>query len=84
MQLADQMVDDAGTVLFGSAGQLGVACGGGRAGMAEQRLDVAQAQALFKQVGGEGMAECVNGGFFLMPQSASILFIAACAPPRSM
>jgi len=43
MKLTHQTVDDAGTVELGGAGQVGVACGGGGAGVAEQRLDVAQA-----------------------------------------
>jgi hypothetical protein len=43
MQPVDQTIDDAGTVLLGGSGQLGVACGGGGAGVSKQRLDVAQA-----------------------------------------
>ena len=44
--------------------------------MSQQRLDMEQAQSLFEQVGGKRMAQGVNGGFFLMPQSASIFFMA--------
>jgi hypothetical protein len=84
MQPTDEAIDDARTVLFGGMGELCVACGGGGTGMAEQRLNVAQAQALFEQMRGEGMAQGMNGGFFLMPQSASVFFIAVCTPPRSI
>jgi hypothetical protein len=43
MKPTDQTVDDASTVKLGGTGQVGVSRGGGGAGMAEQRLDVAQA-----------------------------------------
>lgn len=76
MQSADQTIDDAGTVLRGGRSQLCVACGRCGAGMSQQRLDMEQAQSLFEQVGGKRMAQGVNGGFFLMPQSASIFFMA--------
>ena len=84
MQGVDQAIDDTGAILFGGGGQMGVTRSGGGTGMAEQGLDMPQAQTVFEQVGGEGMAQGVNRGFFLMPQSASITFIAACTPPRSM
>jgi len=64
VQSTDKLVDDACTILLGGAGQLGVARGGSGTGMAEQRLDVPKAQALFEQMRGEGMAQGVNGGFF--------------------
>ena len=46
---------------------MSIACGGGRAAMAEYLLDMTKAQALFKQMCGETVAQGVNGDFFLMP-----------------
>jgi hypothetical protein len=42
--------------LFGDVSQMSVACSGGGAGVTEQRLNMTQAQALFKQMGGETVA----------------------------
>ena len=64
MEPADKLVDGAGAILLGGVSQMCIACGGGGAGMTEQRLDMAQTQALFEQMRGEGMAQGVNGGFF--------------------
>ena len=66
MQPIDKLVDDASTILLGGAGELRVARGGGGTGVSKQCLDMAQAQALFEQMRGEGMAQGVNGGFFLI------------------
>jgi hypothetical protein len=43
VQSIDQAVDGVGGVLFGDVGQAGIACGGGRIGVAEQLLYVTQA-----------------------------------------
>ena len=43
MELANKLIDDAGAVVLGGAGELGVACGGGGAGVSKQCLDMAQA-----------------------------------------
>lgn len=48
MQRIDQVVNGGHAVLFCNVGQVGIASGCGGAGMAEQRLNVAQAQALFE------------------------------------
>jgi len=56
MQGVDHAVDDARCLLFGDLGQAGVACGGGGTDMAEQALNMAQAQALFEQMRGEAVA----------------------------
>ncbi len=53
MQLVDQTVNGGRRVLFGGLGQTRIECGGGGAGVTQQALDMAQAQALFKQMGGK-------------------------------
>ena len=53
MQTVDQAVDRAGRLLLGGLGQASVERGGGGAGVTQQALDMAQAQALLEQVGGE-------------------------------
>ena len=60
MELANKLIDDAGTILLGGAGELRVARGGGGTGVSKQCLDMAQAQAPFEQMRGEGMAQGVN------------------------
>ena len=42
--------------MLGGLGELRVARGGDGTGVAEEGLDVAQAQAAFEQMGGKGMA----------------------------
>jgi hypothetical protein len=42
VQLIDETIDHAGTVLLSGSGELGVTPGGGGAGVAEQHLDMAQ------------------------------------------
>ncbi len=84
MEATGQAIHDLGGIPIGYAGELGIAGGGGDVRVAEERLDVADAQAVFEEVGCEGMAQAVDGRFFLMPALASIFFIAAWVPPRSM
>lgn len=84
METVNQAVDRAGGGLLGGLGQVRVAHGGGGAGMTQQALDMAQAQALFQQVGGKTVSQGVNGDFFLMPHCATTTFMAAWAPPRSI
>ncbi len=62
MQLIDQTVDGVGSVLFSDVGQAGIACGG--AGVAEQILNMTQAQALFEQVGSHAVTKGMDGYFF--------------------
>ena len=57
MQQVDQAVDGLGRVLFGDSGQMRIERGGGRAAVAEQGLDMTQAQALLKQMGGPTVAQ---------------------------
>ena len=52
--------------------------------MTEQRLDMAQAQTLFEQVGSVAVAQRMDRDFFLIPQDCTTAFIAAWAPPRSI
>ena len=84
MQIIDQAVDGGRCILFGDVGQTCIACGCGRTGMAEQALDMTQAQALFEQVCGKGVAQGMNRDLFFIPHSASNTFSAFWAPPRSM
>ena len=67
MQTVQQAIDGGQGVGFSDLGQVGIAGRGGGAGMAEQILDVTQAQAAFEQVGGKAMAQGVCGDFFLKP-----------------
>lgn len=53
MKGTHQLIEGIGGVLFGDIGEMGVEGGGGGAAMAKQRLDVAQTQALLKQMGGQ-------------------------------
>ena len=43
MELANKLIDDAGTILLGGAGELRVTRRRGGAGVSKQRLDMAQA-----------------------------------------
>jgi hypothetical protein len=53
--MIDQAVDGGRSILFGDVGQTCIACGRGGTGMAEQALNMPQAQALFEQMGGKGV-----------------------------
>ncbi len=53
MQAIDQLVNGGGGILFRDTGQVGIARGCGGTGVAEQTLNMAQAQAAFEQVGGK-------------------------------
>lgn len=77
MQLIDQTIDGGGSVLFGDVGEAGISCGGGGAGVAEQFLDMTQAQALFEQVGSQTVTKGMDGYFFLIPQCCTTAFMAA-------
>ena len=54
--MIDQAVDGSRCILFGDMGQACIACRCGRTGMAEQALDMSQAQPLFEQVCSKGVA----------------------------
>jgi hypothetical protein len=51
MQLVNQRIDRGRCIPFCHRSQVGIYCGSGEAGMAEQSLNMAKAQALFKQMG---------------------------------
>ena len=57
MQRVEQCIHAGRSVLIGDLGQVGIACGSGWAGVAEQSLDMPEAQALFKQMSCEGMSK---------------------------
>ncbi len=84
MQGIDQAVDSECCLLFGDLGQMGVACGGSGAGVAQYALNVTQTQALFEQMGGKAMPQGVNRDFFLIPHWVTTAFMAFWVPPRSM
>jgi len=56
MQAIDQVVDGGQTILLRDFGQVSIARGCGGTGMAEQALNMTQAQAPFKQMGGKTVA----------------------------
>lgn len=56
MKAIDQAVDGGQTILLRHLGQMGIASGGGGTGMAEQTLNMTQAQASFEQMGGKTVA----------------------------
>ena len=67
-----------GIVLLTNASQMGVASRGLGAGMAEDILKPAQRDTMLKHVCGIAVAQRVDGGFFLMPESQTICRIASC------
>lgn len=44
--------------------------------MPEQGLDMTQAQTLLEQMGGQGMAQRMNGDLFFIPHAATKAFTA--------
>ena len=56
MKSVDQLINGAQAVLFGDIGQVGITCGCGWTGMAEDLLNMAKTQTLFKQMGGKAVA----------------------------
>jgi len=57
MKAIDQIVDGGQTVLLSYRGQVSIASGCGGTGMAEQTLNMAQAQAPFEQMSGKTVAQ---------------------------
>ncbi len=57
MDRSDQAVERIGSILLGDVCEVSVKGGGGGTAVAEQRLNMAQAQALFKQMGGQTVAQ---------------------------
>jgi len=76
MEGFDQRINGTQALFFRDIREVGVTRGCRRAGMAEQRLDMAKAQAAFKEMCGEAVPKGVNGYFFLMPHSATTIFMA--------
>jgi len=64
VEAIDQRIDGGQAVFFRNIGQMGISCGGRGAGMTEKNLDMTKAQAAFKQMGCETVAEGVNRDFF--------------------
>jgi len=48
VELIDQVVDTVCGITLSDLGEAGITCGGSGTGMAEQALDMAQAQAVFE------------------------------------
>ena len=76
MNGVEQGVDCGKAVLFRDLGELGVAFGSVRVGMAQKELDMTQAQATFQKVSGKAVAKGMDGDFFLMPHSLTTTFMA--------
>jgi len=53
MKGADQLIEGIGRILFSGVSEMGVESGCGGTAVAKKCLDVAQAQALLKQMGGQ-------------------------------
>lgn len=64
MEGIDQRINGGQAVFFGDISKVCVTHGCRRAGMAEQRLDMTEAQAAFKEMRGKAVAKGVNGYFF--------------------
>jgi hypothetical protein len=60
VQRAQQLIDGGQGVRFGDLRQVGIARGRGGAGMTEKILDVTQAQAALKQMGGKTVTQGVG------------------------
>lgn len=84
MEAIDQRIHGGQAVFFSDIGQVGVTRGCRRTGMAEQRLDMPKAQAAFKEMRGKAVSQGMNRYFFLMPHSATTIFMAFWAPPLSI
>ena len=76
MNGVEQGVDCGKAVLFRDLGELGVAFGSVRVGMAQKKLDMTQAQATFQKMGGIAVAKRMDGDFFFMPHSWTTTFMA--------
>lgn len=57
MKGADQLVEGVRRILLGGVGEMCVERSGGRTAMAEERLDMAQAQTLFEQMGCQAVSQ---------------------------
>jgi hypothetical protein len=81
MKRVDQIINGGTAVFFGNAGQMGVPGSCLRLGVPQKGLNMPEAQAAFKQVCGETVAQRVNTDFFLMPHSATATLMACWVPP---
>lgn len=77
MQAVDQTIDGGRGRLLGYVGEVRITCRRGGAGVAEQALNVTQAQASFEQMGSETVSEGVDRYFFLIPHCSTTRFMAA-------
>ena len=67
MKCVDQFINSDQRVFFRDIGEMSIKCGCRRAGMAKYGLNMTKAQAVFKQMGGETVAQGMNCDFFLIP-----------------
>jgi len=77
VESVDEAVDGVEGVLLGDVIQVGIAGRGGRACVAEESLDMPEAQALLKQMSGKAVSKGMDGDFFLMPHWVTTAFMAA-------
>ena len=82
MKSADHLVNGGHAILLSHLGQMSIAGCRGWAGMAEQSLNMTQAQAPFEQMGGKTVAQGMDRDFFLMPHSLMSTFMADWVLPR--
>jgi hypothetical protein len=76
MKGVDHVIDGGHAVFFNGMCEMGVACGRGGACMAEDGLNVTEAQTAFKQMCGKTVTKGVDVDFFLMPHCATTTFMA--------
>lgn len=81
LQILHEAIDEITGLELSQFGQMGINGGCFRSGMAEVLLDLSEIDAVFQKIGGIGMSQSVDGGFFmdttLMKGSAeSILNVA--------
>ncbi len=79
MEAVYQLVYSCNAVPFNRLRQVSISCGCRRTGVTQKGLDMTQAQATFKKVGGITVPESMDGYFFLILQVFTIAFIAHCA-----
>ena len=84
MKGVDQFVNGVQGVFFRDIRQMCITCSCRGAGMFEDGLNMAKAQAAFKQMSGKAVPKGVDMDFFLMPHSATTTFMAFWVPPLSI
>lgn len=79
-----QIIDDQHAVYVGDIGGVGVSGCRVGVGMAEDYLNLSEAEALLEEMCRKTVSQGMYGDFFLMPHSATTVFMACCTPPLSI